>query len=134
MSVPFLTSNHGPSLYQLSYPDFTFPPFWSKHFPRSLSPRHLFSLLNTYRVFCSCSVHTPQTLRHRHAEHQLPLLAVLIPPGTFTLTRTLCTSLVHGLGSVQLNAARVKSQAAPRAHLVQTWTADWRWRVKQVTS
>jgi hypothetical protein len=57
----------------------------------------------------SVLVHIPQTLRQGHAEHQLPLLAILIPPGTFTLTRTLCTSLLQRLGSIQLNAAQFSS-------------------------
>jgi len=75
-TAPFLTSNHGPSLYLLSYPDSTFPLFWSKYFPRCVflrrlltSVRHLPHKCSLFTVFMFL-VHIPQTLRHRHAEHQ----------------------------------------------------------------
>jgi len=110
-TAPFLTSNHGPSLYRLSYPDSTFPLFWSKYFPRCVFLRHLLtpfrhlphkSCLFTVFMFL-CTFHRRYvTVMPNTSVNQVPVLAVLIPPGTFTLTRTLCTSLLQRLGSMQL--------------------------------
>lgn len=131
-TAPFLTSNHGPSLYRLSYPDSTFPLFWSKYFPRCVFLKHLLTpvghLPHQYCLFAVFMflVHIPQTLRHLHDEHQ----SVLIPPGTFTLTRTLCSAWAQcSCGETEPHASNLRSPC-----LVQTWTADWRQRETEVTS
>jgi len=112
-TAPFLTSNHGPSLYLLSYPDSTFPLFWSKYFPRCVILRHLLTPVRHLPQKCPLFtvfmflVHIPQTLRHRHAEHQ-PVLTALIPAGTVTLTHNLHVSSA----ALGLNSAQVKPQAS----------------------
>lgn len=98
-TAPSLTSNHGPSLYLLSYPDSTFPLFWSKYFPRCVFLKHLLTPVRhlphkccLFAVFMFlCTFHRRYVTVMSNTS-QLPELAVLIPPGTFTLTRTLSRS------------------------------------------
>jgi len=88
---------------------------------------------NVVSSLCSCSLCTfdRRYLTVMPNTSQLPVLAGLIPLGTFTLTRTLCPSLLQRFSSMQL---RWNRKQASRAHLVQTWTVDWRPRETAVTS
>ena len=75
-TAPFLTSNHGPSLptelSRLHISDLLV----KKYFPRCVFLRHLLTPVRHLPHKCSLFtvfmflVHIPQTLRHRHAEHQ----------------------------------------------------------------
>jgi hypothetical protein len=73
-TAPFLTSNHGPSLYRLSYPDSTIPLLVKIFSSLRLSETSVNTsqTLTTQKLSLHCVhvlVHIPQTLRHRHAEH-----------------------------------------------------------------
>jgi hypothetical protein len=109
-TAPFLTSNHGPSLYRLSYPDSTFPLFSSKYFLRcvflSQTSVNTFQTLTTQKLSLHCVhvlVHILQTLRHRHVEHVSQSDACACSPHssrnlhshTHTFARPLCSAWVQ---------------------------------------
>jgi len=109
-TAPFLTSSHGPSLYRLSYPDSTFPLFWSKYFPRCVFLRHLLTPVRHLPHKCSLFtvfmflVHIPQTLRHRHAEHQ---------------------SVSHSVSRLCLQSSFLREPSLSHAHFARRFCSAW---------
>jgi len=93
-------------------------------------------MLSLHCVHIPCAHSTDvmsSSCRTRQSVSQLPVLAVLIPPGTYTLTRTLCTSLLQRL--VQCSSG----ETTGKQHLATTLSrlglpADWRPRETEVTS